>query len=145
MSNTGMSWMEKISDKISEDTVEFEKSIKGEQNESNRGLRYNSGKPRLGLLPWLPLVEIAKVLTFGAKKYTAHNWRAGLKYEDTMSSMLRHLAAWSEGEENDEESGISHLAHAGCNLLFLLNFHLTKTGFDDRYRGETKRQIKNTN
>ena len=32
---------------------------------------------------------------------------------------MRHLIAWRKGELIDPESKLPHLAHAGCNLIFL--------------------------
>ena len=55
------------------------------------------------------------------------NWRyvenPQTRYYD---AAMRHLLAWFEGEKNDEETGLNHLAHAGCDILFLLWFDLTK-------------------
>ena len=101
---------------------------------TEKGTRYNAGKPSLALLPAKTLIEIAKVLDFGKAKYSAHNWRKGFSYTETLSSAQRHLAEWQEGEGTDRESGLSHLAHAACNLLFLIEFELTNTGTDDRYK-----------
>lgn len=84
--------------------------------------RYNDGKPRLGLIPPEIIIGIGQVLTFGAKKYDDNNWKKGLSDENCMSSCLRHLMAYQGGEEYDEESGISHLSHAACNLAFMLYF-----------------------
>jgi len=42
------------------------------------GLKFDNNKPSLSLIPNKPLLEIAKVLDFGSKKYSAHNWREGL-------------------------------------------------------------------
>ena len=96
-------------------------------------IKDNRSKPRVDLLPSLPLVEIARVLTYGAKKYKPHNWRYGLPWGDTYASMQRHLMAWINRENTDPETGISHLAHAGCQLLFLLEYEQTHTGVDDRW------------
>lgn len=98
------------------------------------GRKNDDGKVRLDLLPTEALEEIAKVLTFGAKKYAAHNWRKGFVWSRTVAAMLRHLYAWMRGEDKDPESGLSHMAHVGCNVLFLLTFIVTKTGEDDRFK-----------
>jgi hypothetical protein len=37
-----------------------------------------------------------------------------------LKAMIRHIVAFCSGEINDPESGLPHLAHAGCCLLFLL-------------------------
>ena len=85
------------------------------------GRKYDGDKPEYGLLPPVALEEISKVLTFGAKKYERENWRyvpdAERRYFDALQ---RHLWAWKRGEINDEETGLSHLAHAGCCLMFLV-------------------------
>lgn len=86
------------------------------------------------LLPTVPLRAIAEVLTFGAKKYDAHNWRGGIEYSRLIGAALRHLTAYNDGEDKDPESGLSHLAHLGCCVLFLLEQENKGTGLDDRYR-----------
>lgn len=98
------------------------------------GIKHDAGKADIALLPPEALVAIAEVFTFGAKKYAADNWRGGFSYRRVVSALLRHLYAWLRGEDNDPESGLSHIAHAGCNVMFLLTFIITKTGTDDRYR-----------
>ena len=100
----------------------------------NTGIKHDFGKARLDLLPFEAITEIAKVLEFGATKYSAHNWRGGFVWSRTFSALLRHLWAFWRGEDKDPETGLSHLAHAGCNILFLLTFFLEKTGTDDRYK-----------
>lgn len=83
------------------------------------GLRYNEGKPRYDLLDPDALEGIARVLEFGARKYAAHNWRNGLKFSDTIRSLLSHAFAILRGETHDKESGLPHIDHLGCNWMFL--------------------------
>ena len=97
------------------------------------GVKHDSGKPRMDLLPPEALREAAAVLALGAEKYDAHNWRKGFAYSRLIAAALRHIFAWVGGENTDPESGKSHLAHAACCLLFLITFEVTKTGTDDRY------------
>lgn len=98
------------------------------------GVKHDGDKPRMDLLPTVPLVEIAKVLTFGAKKYAAHNWRGGIEYSRLIGSAYRHLSAFNDGEDLDPESGLPHLAHLGCCVVFLLEQYKRGTGKDDRYQ-----------
>lgn len=102
------------------------------------GIKDNRGKPPIDLLPSRPLVAIAEILAFGAVKYQPHNWRKGLPWPDTYSSLQRHLLAWNDGEDLDPETGESHLAHAGCQLLFLLDYVITGVGAetDTRWKVE---------
>jgi len=97
-------------------------------------LKYDATKTPVELLPSEAMLEIAKVLGFGALKYDAHNWRKGLAWSRLIGATMRHLWAFARGEDNDPESGLSHLAHAGCCVLFLLTYQLTSTGTDDRFK-----------
>lgn len=89
------------------------------------GKKLDAGKYRFSLLPIRSVVEIVKVLEFGAKKYDVNNWQhvpdAETRYFD---AAMRHLIAFKEGEKLDEESGLHHLAHAGCCVLFMLWFEV---------------------
>lgn len=98
------------------------------------GQKHDQEKPRTDLLPTAPLLKIAEVLGFGAKKYDAHNWRGGIEYSRLLGAALRHLLAFNDGEDIDPESGLSHLAHLGCCVLFLLEQEAKGTGVDDRYK-----------
>lgn len=105
--------------------------------ELKEGTKNDAGKPPLYLLPPAAIEEVAIVLGFGASKYSAYNWRKGLSYTRLMGAILRHLFAFLRGENNDPESGRSHLAHAVCGILFLLTFVLEqRDNLDDRYKGE---------
>jgi len=42
--------------------------------------------------------------------------------------------AFNDGEDKDPESGLSHLAHSLCCLMFLLEFEKTHPELDDRYK-----------
>ena len=79
----------------------------------------------MNLLPPKAIVEVAKVLTFGAEKYDAENWR---KLDDLQNrytaGALRHIFAHMDGEKLDPETGLSHMAHALCCLLFKLEIEL---------------------
>jgi hypothetical protein len=107
---------------------------------SASGLKSDAGKLGTHLLPTAPLEAIARVLDFGAAKYAPNNWRKGLAYSRVYGAVLRHLWAWWRGEDNDRETGLPHLAHAGCEILFLLDYHLGKqerrTVVDDRAQHE---------
>jgi len=85
------------------------------------GLKFDEGKARWDLVPTEAVEAIAQVLAFGAAKYSENNWQNvspfGPRY---YAATMRHLAAWHRGEKIDPESGLSHLSHAGCCLLFLL-------------------------
>lgn len=97
-----------------------------------KGKKFDDDKLRYELLPTQPLQEIVKVLTEGARKYGARNWEQGIEWSRVYGALQRHLMAFWEGEDKDPESGFSHLAHAGCNVLFLLFFSHHFKNLDDR-------------
>lgn len=102
------------------------------------GVKHDTEKAsRPELLPLEALTEVSKVLAFGAKKYADNNWRGGFKFTRVLGATFRHLFAWATGENKDPETGLSHLAHAACNVLFLLTFELTGTGEDDRWKAKS--------
>ncbi len=94
---------------------------------------------------WL---EVAKVLEFGAylkprpdgtpgpngngHGYGERNWEKGMCWGRPFAALMRHMWAWMRGEKVDPETGISHLAHAACNIAFLIAFEERKIGTDDR-------------
>lgn len=76
-------------------------------------------KLRLDLVPPQSVAAIAEVLGFGARKYEAHNWMRGLSWSQVVAGVKRHIASFEVGEETDAESGLPHLAHALCGLVFI--------------------------
>lgn len=105
---------------------------------NSSGVKADAGKLPMELLPFLALDEVAAVLQFGAKKYAAHNWRKGLHWSRLLGAAIRHLFLWGAGQQDtDAETGLSHLAHAACCVLFLLEYEKTGGGTDDRWKGNT--------
>lgn len=89
--------------------------------------KFDQDKPMMNLLPFDALEEVAKILTYGAKKYSANSWRGVPDALDRYkAAMLRHLTAIQNGEENDIESGLSHTAHMACNALFICALSINK-------------------
>lgn len=98
------------------------------------GVKFDSQKPRMDLLSSSALEGLAQVLTFGASKYAAHNWRQGMDWSRVVAAAYRHLAAFNRGEDFDRESGLPHIDHLACCVMFLSEFQKTKNGRDDRFR-----------
>ena len=96
------------------------------------GARYISGKADLSLIPLSTLEEEARVWMYGTKKYKAFNWMKGMPWSVPLACALRHIAAWQEGEDLDQESGHHHLAHAMCNLRMLMLYSKAYKEGDDR-------------
>jgi hypothetical protein len=92
------------------------------------GRKDDRDKPRMELLPYDVLVEVSKVLTYGAKKYAPDNWKKIPDAENRYTgALMRHLSAWQSGEDVDPESGeekLLHIAQVACNALFLVWYSL---------------------
>jgi hypothetical protein len=107
----------------------------------SEGIKNDDGKARTSLLSSIALLELSKVMSYGAKKYSDHNWRKGFKYSRLMDAAMRHLFAYNGGERIDPETGLSHLAHCMANLMMLVEFETTKAGEDDLYSPEVKKEL----
>lgn len=105
---------------------------------SKTAVKNDKDKPRMFLLPTKALVPIAEVMTYGAKppKYNEFNYKEndGLDWDRMYSALMRHMAAWNDGEDDDPESGYSHLAHAGCCIMILLDLVNSNIGKDTRFK-----------
>lgn len=102
------------------------------------GIKHDAGKAPMSLLSHEALHQTAMVLEFGRQKYAAHNWRNGFEWSRPLSAALRHLTAFVDGEDKDPESGLSHLAHAMCCVMFVLEFEKTHPELDDRWKPTNK-------
>jgi hypothetical protein len=63
--------------------------------------------------------DLAKVLTFGARKYKPNTWRACTDTGRFLAAAHRHNNSILEGEEVDQDSGLHHRAHVLTNIMFL--------------------------
>lgn len=86
----------------------------------NQTIKADAGKPRLTLVPYQILYDIAEVREYGVKKYgDSESWRKVelIRYID---ALLRHLLAFcSDYNSKDSESGIEHYKHMACNMAFI--------------------------
>lgn len=105
------------------------------------GKKYDTGKPRMDLLEYTSLAEMAKVMGYGADKYDTYNWKKGIDYSRLYAAALRHLGQFWDGQDTDPETGISHIAHAGCNIMMLLWMIQNRKDLDDRYKPAVQKSI----
>ncbi len=88
----------------------------------------DSGKNRLELVEPAFFKGLGQVLTMGAIKYEANNWKLGNSPEDIeriKGALLRHLMDYLDGDKTDVESGLSHLYHTAFGLMTLDYFDRT--------------------
>lgn len=93
--------------------------VRPEPQPNAEGVKFDRGKPRYDLLPFVALEETVKVLTYGATKYSPDNWRKVERWR-YVSAAFRHLIALSRGETHDPETGLHHGAHLACCAMFLI-------------------------
>lgn len=93
--------------------------------ETMQGAKYDAGKPDLTLLEGMAdaLGLVAKVLEFGAKKYSRDSWQSvpdGMRRYK--AAAMRH--ALQPLGKVDEESGLLHAAHEACSILFAIQLRI---------------------
>lgn len=98
------------------------------------GTKHDTNKPAFELLSPQALLGTATVLGFGARKYGGHNWRLGIAWGRIIGAIGRHLAAIMMGNDIDDESGLPHVDHLACEVMFLQEFYRTRKDLDDRYK-----------
>jgi hypothetical protein len=90
-------------------------------NKEPEGKKFDGGKLRYDLLPVKPIEDVTKVITFGANKYGDNNWKQlNNARERYYAACARHIAEYRKGNQIDDESGLPHLAHAMCNIIFIM-------------------------
>ena len=92
---------------------------------------------RIDLLPLGVLLEVGQVARMGAEKYGERNidtavLKGLVNNGSFLGAALRHIIAWSEREDIDKESGLSHIVHAIWNLMMLAKFNKSGLIKDDR-------------
>lgn len=106
---------------------------KGDNMNMNAGgVKFDSGKVRMDLLPQDALMAIAQVFTYGAVKYDDWNWAKGMRAGRLLAAFDRHKALYLLGEEKDEESGYPHLWHMGCCIMMLISADIRDALENDR-------------
>lgn len=91
-----------------------------------------AAKRRIDLFPYEGVLGPLEAIEYGANKYTERGWEKGLDFSSIFAAANRHLWQWWSGEDVDPESGVHHLKHAACNLIFLVTYLERGIGNDDR-------------
>lgn len=97
-----------------------------------QGTKYDQGKPDLTIVPVEAIESMARAFMYGAKKYSRGNFKKGLEVNRTLAAALRHIYAFSSGENLDPESGESHLSHALAALAMTVYNLKHNPQMDDR-------------
>lgn len=107
----------------------------GEERVTNETTGGEKGrKPqRMELLPYDVLMrDVAPLYAAGALKYDDNNWRRGYDWSLSFGALMRHASQFWSGEDQDSETGCSHMASVVFHALALLLFAHEHPGLDDR-------------
>jgi hypothetical protein len=107
---------------------------------SEKGLRYDKGKPRTDLLCPTALMALSEVMARGAEKYGEGNWQLGMPWRKVIGPLLRHTFKFMRGEDTDEESGLPHVDLMLANCMILSNYYREHKAYDNRIK---KKEDKN--
>lgn len=92
-----------------------------------------TAKAPLHLIPQTALVAASMAFLEGREKYGQFNWRVtGVRASVYQAALLRHMAAWFDGEDIDPDSGLSHLWKAIACLAILIDASELGVLEDDR-------------
>lgn len=107
-----------------------------DSNQSDKALKEHSkngiDKPQLSLIPQHALIEVAKVFMYGARKYDAYNYCKGEKNTVYIDACMRHINQYLLNQDNDNESGLLHLAHGVANLMMIIDNTIIGTNIEGR-------------
>jgi hypothetical protein len=101
---------------------------------SSTGGEKGQKSARLGSIDPTAIMTMAEVAGFGEVKYSRLNYMRGYPWSLSFDAAQRHLMQFWSGVDNDDESGLPHLAHAAWHCLAMLAFLQKGLGDDDRYR-----------
>lgn len=86
---------------------------------------------RFSLIPSDVLWALSEHYGRGASKYADRNWERGYAWSLSYDALNRHLHQWVRGEDNDPETGSSHLIAVIWHTIALWWFHRHAKGTDD--------------
>lgn len=94
---------------------------------------YIAPVPLQSFVPRRILLDVGKVLAFGATKYSPRGWEKGIPFSRLFAAAIRHATLALNGETNDPETGLPHEAHFYCNIAFIVALTARHGDeFDDR-------------
>jgi hypothetical protein len=88
------------------------------------------------MLPVDALEEVSRALMYGKEKHGAWGWAENPKsHLELIAKVQRHIFEFQRGVTIDPATGLSHIACAICDLMFLQSNIIKERGIDDRYKG----------
>lgn len=131
-------WKEELKEKFDNPTIKtYKPNNRGDEayttytKAETGGLRYDTGKNRLDLIPPEWTWALGQILTKGAQKYAARNWEKGMDWSRIIGPLKRHLEKFQAGEQYDQETGCHHMAMVAWNALALMTYDIREIGSND--------------
>jgi hypothetical protein len=93
------------------------------------GIKHDQQKIDYTHIPKEAMDAMGEAFTYGAKKYSADNYRQGMAVRRSIAAALRDI---------DKESGCKHIGSALASLAMAAYTVERKPEFDDRYRPITQ-------
>ena len=102
---------------------------------NNLAERKNEGNLRWRNFPLFLLKPLMEVAQFGEGKYETYNYLKGGSQNQYLDCIKRHLEKYESpfDDDNDDESGVNHLAHVAWNALVAIYMLKQFPELDDRY------------
>lgn len=112
--------------------------------DSNLNPKHLIGKTKLplSLFPLSAIILGSLAMLDGLLKYGRDNFRTSPIYASVYAdAALRHINFWLEGEDEDPESGISHLGHVLACIAIVVDAWASGRLVDDRKVNGNARQF----
>ncbi len=84
-------------------------------------------------IPFTVIWELGVAMLEGSRKYGRHNYRvAGVRSSVYIDAAMGHLLSWWEGEDDDPDTGLSHIIKSIASLTVLRDAMIHGKMVDDR-------------
>jgi hypothetical protein len=110
-----------------------EKSAGKNQKPTNPKGAVGINKAPMSTVSSAVLAEVGVAMLEGTLKYGRHNYRrVGIRASVYYDATIRHMFSWWEGEDQDPDSGMSHITKAIASLVVLRDAMIQSKIEDDR-------------
>lgn len=118
---------------VPEDVPTGNTDANGEGKQTNPKDAIGAMKAKLSVVPTPVLYDLGLAMLEGAVKYGRHNYRVGgVRASVYYDAAMGHLMDWWDGQDIDQDSGLSHVTKAIASLVVLRDAMFQGKLIDDR-------------